>query len=200
MVKFLLALDNGTLPQFNAIAVDGRVMAFACLLGILIAIALSFLPGLRSGRNLNVGLKSGARNQAIGRGERIRGGLVIGQIGLTLVLLTGAGLLMRSFFNVMHVAPGFDIESTMVMTLSLPTTISAAFGRRASTSSYDGRSARPQTAAAAPRGSVARIIARTRAATSGSRSMLRGASIFGNTSFAYPSIPSRSRRSRAASI
>ena len=123
-VNLLLALDNGSLPPVNRIAVDGRVMTFACLLGILIAIALSFLPGLRSGRNLNLGLKAGARNQTIGRGDRFRGALVIGQIGLTLVLLTGAALLGRSFSKVMQVRPGFDIESTMVMTLSLPTTIS----------------------------------------------------------------------------
>jgi putative ABC transport system permease protein len=123
-VKLLLLLDKGSLPQFNAIAVDMRVMTFACLLGVLIAIVLSFLPGLRSGRNLNLGLKAGARSQAIGRGERFRGALVVGQIGLTLVLLTGAGLLARSFLKVMQVTPGFDMESTMVMTLSLPTTIS----------------------------------------------------------------------------
>jgi len=123
-VKLLLVLDKGTLPQFNAIAVDTRVMSFACLLGVLIAIVLSFLPGLRSGRNLNPGLKAGSRNQAMGRGERLRGALVVGQIGLTLVLVTGAGLLGRSFLKVMQVGTGFNIESTMVMTLSLPTTIS----------------------------------------------------------------------------
>ena len=123
-VKLLLVLDKGTLPQFNAIAIDTRVMSFACLLGILIAIVLSFLPGLRSGRNLNPGLKAGSRSQTIGRGERLRGALVVGQIGLTLVLLTGAGLLGRSFLKVMEVGTGFNIESTMVMTLSLPTTIS----------------------------------------------------------------------------
>jgi predicted permease len=122
-VKLLLVLDKGTLPRVNTIAVDGRVMTFACLLGVLIAIVLSFLPGLRSGRNLNLGLKAGARSHTIGRGERLRGALVVGQIGLTLVLLTGAGLLARSLFNVMQVQPGFDIESTVVMTLTLPTTI-----------------------------------------------------------------------------
>lgn len=122
--KVLLFLDKGTLPQFNMIAVNWRVMAFACLLGIVIAVVLSLLPGLRSGRNLTVGLKASARSHTIGRGKRLRGVLVAGQIGLTLVLLTGGGLLARSFFKLMQVNTGFDIESTMVMTLSLPTTIS----------------------------------------------------------------------------
>lgn len=123
-VKLLLALDKGTLPQFNAIAVDTRVMTFACVLGVLIAVVLSFLPVLGSGSNLNLGLKAGARSQTIGRGERLRGALVVGQIGLTLILLTGAGLLGRSFLKLMQVTTGFDVESTMAMTLSLPTTIS----------------------------------------------------------------------------
>lgn len=123
-VKVLLILDKGAMPQINTIAVNARVMVFASLVGILIAVVLSVLPGLRSGRNLNSGLKTGARGQTIGRGERFRSALVVGQIGLTLVLLTGAGLLGRSLFKAMQVKPGFDIESTIVMTLSLPTTIS----------------------------------------------------------------------------
>ena len=123
-VRLLLVLDKGTLPRVNTIAVDSRVLGFACALGIVIAVVLSFLPGLRSQRDLNVGLKSGARGQTPGgKGARLRGALVVGQIGLTLVLLTGAGLLVRSFLNLMAVQPGFNIESTMAMTLSLPTTI-----------------------------------------------------------------------------
>jgi predicted permease len=121
-VRSLLLLEKGTLPRVNAITIDARVMVFACALGILIAIVLSFLPALRSGCDLNVGLKAGART-ASGTGGRLRGGLVVAQVGMTLVLLTGAGLLARSFLNVMGIKPGFDIDSTMVMTLSLPTTI-----------------------------------------------------------------------------
>ena len=122
-VRLLLVLEKGTLPKVNTVAVDARVMGFACALGILIAIVLSFLPGLRSRRNLTLGLKSGARQTVGGKGARLRGALVVGQIGLTLVLLTGAGLLARSFINVMAIKPGFDIDSAMVMTLTLPTTI-----------------------------------------------------------------------------
>jgi len=123
-VRLLLALDKGTLPRINTIAIDGRVLGFACGLGILIAFVLSFLPGLRSKRDLTLGLKSGARSQTVGgKGARLRGALVVGQVGLTLVLLTGAGLLARSFLNVAAIQPGFDIDSTVAMTLSLPTTI-----------------------------------------------------------------------------
>ncbi len=122
-VRLLLVLEKGTLPRFNDIAVDVRVMGFACAIGILIAIVLSLLPGLRSRRDLIPSLKSGARGRNGGKGGRLRGALVVAQVGMTLVLLTGAGLLARSFLKVMDIKPGFDIESTMVMTLSLPTTI-----------------------------------------------------------------------------
>lgn len=123
-VRLLLVLDKGGLPRINTIAVDGRVLLFACLLGVLIAIVLSFLPGLRSRHDLQAGLKSGARGQTIGgRGARLRGALVVGQVGLTLVLLTGAGLLARSFMNVMAIKPGFETGGSVAMNLSLPSTI-----------------------------------------------------------------------------
>jgi predicted permease len=124
-VRLLLALDKGTLPRINTIGVDLRVLGFACGLGVLIAIVLSFLPSLRSRQDLNLGLKPGGRGLTIGgRGARVRGFLVVGQVALTLLLLTGAGLLARSLFNVMSVNPGFDTSSTLAMTLTLPTTIS----------------------------------------------------------------------------
>jgi predicted permease len=124
-VRLLLVLDKGSLPRINTIGVDLRVLSFACGLGVLIAIVLSFLPSLRSRQDLNFALKPGSRGLTLGgRGARLRGFLVVGQVALTLVLLTGAGLLARSLFNVMNVKPGFDTNSTLAMTLTLPTTIS----------------------------------------------------------------------------
>lgn len=123
-VRALLVLDKGTLPRINTIAVDGRVLAFACALGVLIAFVLSLLPGLRSRHDLNLSLKPGSHGLTVGgRGARLRGLLVVGQVGFTLVLLTGAGLLARSLFNVMSVRPGFETNGALAMTLTLPTTI-----------------------------------------------------------------------------
>ncbi len=123
-VRLVLLLDNGTFPRVNTIGVDMRVLAFACALAILIAIVLSFLPGVRSRRDLTLGLQSGARQTSGRRRARLCGALVVGQLALTLVLLTGAGLLVRSFLNAMDVKPGFESGGAVVMTLSLPTTIS----------------------------------------------------------------------------
>lgn len=123
-VRLLLVLDKGMLPRINTIGVDLRVLGFACGLGVLIAIVLSFLPGLRSRHDLNLALKPGCRGLTVGGGARVRGFLVVGQVAITLVLLTGAGLLARSLFKVMSVNPGFDTSSALAMTLTLPTTIS----------------------------------------------------------------------------
>jgi predicted permease len=122
-VKSVLLLEKGTLPRFNPISIDARVLAFACALGLLVAVVLSFLPALSSRRDLNLGLNSATRTQTP-KGGGLRSLLVVGQIGVTVVLLTGAGLLVRSFLKVMAVQPGFDKSGALVMNLSLPTTIS----------------------------------------------------------------------------
>src|SRR6185295_1957044 len=101
-----------------------RVLAFACALGVLIAGVLSFLTGLRARRDLTLGLKRGISGTVGGKGSRLRGALVVGQIGLTLVLLTGAGLLIRSFIKVMEKQPGFESGGAVAMMLSLPSTVS----------------------------------------------------------------------------
>jgi putative ABC transport system permease protein len=123
-IRMLLVLDYGSLPRVNAISVDARVLGFACALGVLIAVVLSFLPGLRTRRDLNLGLKPGTTGVVGGKGARLRGALVVGQIGITLVLLTGAGLLIRSFLKVMEKQPGFESGGAVAMHLSLPSTVS----------------------------------------------------------------------------
>ena len=124
-IQLLVLLDKDTLPHLNAIAVDGRVLAFACALAVLIAVALGLLPGLRLGKqSLEAGLREAGRGQsAAGASRRLRSALVVAQIGLTLVLLTGASLLGRSFLKLMRIDPGFTPESAVAMTLSLPSTI-----------------------------------------------------------------------------
>ena len=121
-VSLLLQLDQRNLPRLNVIAVDWRVLLFACGLAMLIAVALGLLPALRFARqDLPKGLKESGRGQT--SGGRLRGALVAVQISLTLVLLTGAGLLGRSFLKLSQVDPGFKTGGAVVMTLALPSTI-----------------------------------------------------------------------------
>jgi putative ABC transport system permease protein len=121
-VTLLLQLDQTNLPRLNVIAVDWRVLLFACGLAVLIALALGLLPALRFARqDLPKGLKESGRGQT--SGGRLRGALVAVQISLTLVLLTGAGLLGRSFLKLSQVDPGFETGGAVAMTLALPSTI-----------------------------------------------------------------------------
>jgi len=124
-VALLLQLDQRNLPRVNVIAVDGRVLLFACGLAVLIAVALGLLPALRFARqDLPSELKESGRGQSAGAmSRRLRGALVAVQISLTLVLLTGAGLLGRSFLKLRQIDPGFKTGSAVAMTLALPSTI-----------------------------------------------------------------------------
>ncbi len=123
-VEFLLLLDNQTLPQVNAVAVDKRVTLFAGALAVLIAVLLGSLPAFKFRKqNLPNGLKDGRGQSADAGSQRLRGALVVTQIGLTLVLLIGAGLLGRSFIKLLRTDPGFKTENALAMTLSLPSTI-----------------------------------------------------------------------------
>jgi len=121
-VTLLLRLDQTNLPRLNVIKVDVRALLFACGLAVLVAVALGLLPALRFARqDLPKGLKESGRGQT--SGGRLRGLLVAVQISLTLVLLTGAGLLGRSFLKLSQVDPGFKIGGAVAMTLALPSTI-----------------------------------------------------------------------------
>ncbi len=121
-VSLLLQLDEKNLPRLNVVAVDWRVLSFACGLSVLIAVALGLLPALRFARqDLPKGLKESGRGQT--SGGRLRGALVAVQISLTLVLLTGAGLLGRSFLKLSQINPGFKTGGAVAMTLSLPSTV-----------------------------------------------------------------------------
>ncbi|HWQ31485.1 MAG TPA: ABC transporter permease [Blastocatellia bacterium] len=121
----LLELNRGNLPRADEIAVNWRALLFTLGLAALIAIVLGLVPVARfAGVDLHTDLKEAGRGQtASGFSQRLRGLLVVAQIAVTLVLLTGAGLLGRSFLKLMQTDPGFRSESAVAMTLSLPTTI-----------------------------------------------------------------------------
>lgn len=131
-VRLLLLLDNGKLPKVNPVSVNGRVLLFAISVAVVIAIALGFLPLLRfKDKDLQPGMKDGSRGKSRGvSSRRVRGALLVAQISLTLVLLTGAGLLAHSFLKLTRVDPGFSTSGAIAMTLSLPSTITPAEDER----------------------------------------------------------------------
>jgi len=106
------------LPRFNEIALDWRVLAFTLTCTIITGIGFSLAPAFQSARlNVNTALKEAAGKGAAGRG-RLRRGLVIAEVALSLILLTSAVLLIRTFVNLRRVEPGFATRQVMTFQIS----------------------------------------------------------------------------------
>ncbi len=120
-VEALRAFGPQNIPRLNEIGVDGRVLAFTLFISLLTAIVFGLAPALRASRvDLNETLKEGGRG-ASDRGHHLtRKLLVVSEVALSLVLLIGAGLLIRSYQRIVNAHPGFDSRNVHAMRLSLP--------------------------------------------------------------------------------
>ncbi len=121
-VDLMLRLNQGNLPRAGEISVNPRAFSFAFALSVLIAVMLGVVSVLHfAHRDLQDGLKESARGQTANvASRRLRGFFVVAQVALTLILLVGAGLLGRSFVQLLRVDPGFRPDSAVAMNLSLP--------------------------------------------------------------------------------
>ncbi len=121
-VEALISLNQGKLPRADEISVNARALIFTFALSFLVAITLGLLPLVRfGGRDLHERLKEGGRaHSASAASQQLRGLLVAAQVALTLVLLVGAGLLVKSFLKLLQVDPGFRAESAVAMELTPP--------------------------------------------------------------------------------
>ena len=120
-VRALLALaPAGIIPRAAEVHLDATVIGFALGLGSVTGILFGLLPAVQAtGRELRTFLGQGGR-AVTGRSEGLRSLLVVSEIALTLVLLTGAGLLLKSFLRMRAVDPGFRAENVLTMTVDLP--------------------------------------------------------------------------------
>ncbi|HSB09401.1 MAG TPA: ABC transporter permease [Blastocatellia bacterium] len=123
-VKVLRLIGSESIPRLNEVAVDVRALAFTGLISLLTGIVFGLAPALRASRvDLNEALKDGGRpgDGASGRGQhRTRKLLVGAEVALSLVLLIGAGLLVRSYHRVLGAHPGFNPHNILSMRLPLP--------------------------------------------------------------------------------
>jgi putative ABC transport system permease protein len=121
-LQALLALMPFELPRANGIALNSRALAFTFGLCLLVGLVFGMLPAAQiSGNNLVARLRDGSRIVAGNLGvQRLRGLLVTFQLALAIVLLAGAGLLIRSFLLLEAVKPGFDTSHLLTMSLELP--------------------------------------------------------------------------------
>jgi len=115
----LVGLD--TLPRLSEIGVDGRVVTFTFLVALLTGILFGLAPALRASRvDLNGVLKDSGRS-SVGKGHhRLRSLFVVVQVALSLMLLIGAGLLVRSYQRIHNSNPGFNARNVLSLRLSLP--------------------------------------------------------------------------------
>jgi putative ABC transport system permease protein len=121
-VHTLLAWTEGPVRNLAQAHVDARMLGFALFIAVGTGMCFGVFPALRmSSLRLDPILKEGGRGVAGSRG-RLQSGLIIAEIGLALMLLTGAGLLVRSFMKLMSVSPGFVAQYALAMDLSIPNT------------------------------------------------------------------------------
>jgi putative ABC transport system permease protein len=119
-VPAIRTLSAGSIPRVEDVAVDARVMGFAALASLLTGVVFGLAPAWQASRaSIGDALKEGSRGSA-SAGGRARGALLVGEMALSMVLLVGAALLLRSFDRLTSVNPGFDAERVLAFQVALP--------------------------------------------------------------------------------
>ena len=114
-------LAVGQIPRAELIAVDGYVLGFTMLVSVATGLIFGLAPALQASRtNLNTALKEGTHGAKGASGQRLRGALVVTEVALSLLLLVGAGLMIKSFWRLQQVDPGFDPRNLLNIEVTLP--------------------------------------------------------------------------------
>jgi len=119
-VQLLVAISPTSVPRSKEIDLDARVVLFTLGISILTGIVFGVVPALQASKpDLNEVLKDAGRGST-GRRHLLRSGLVAAEVALTVVLLIGAGLMIRSFYKLQQVDPGYNEENVLSFSISLP--------------------------------------------------------------------------------
>jgi putative ABC transport system permease protein len=115
------AFSPGSVPRLAETRLDANVLLFSVLLSFVTGILFGLVPALQAtSRGLHESLKEGARGSSSGHRGKFRAVLVVAEMAIALVLMTGAGLLIQSFSRLMKVNPGFSSNRRMTFLLNLP--------------------------------------------------------------------------------
>jgi predicted permease len=119
--RALVAAQPADIPRLEQIGIGGTVVAFTALIAVLTGLLFGTLPALQvTGARMTQSLRESGRGALSGvRGTRIRGALVVSELALAIVLLFGAGLLIRSFLQMTRVDTGFRTENAITFRVSL---------------------------------------------------------------------------------
>jgi putative ABC transport system permease protein len=119
LLNGFLGLYAGTLPRADVIALDWRAFSFAFVTTVAAALLFGLLPALRAASGGPLRIQSRGAANAIGRARLLRG-LVVGEVALSVTLVVGAGLLLRSYDNIRGVDLGFDARGVYTISQLLP--------------------------------------------------------------------------------
>jgi predicted permease len=150
ILKTVARLNPGDIPRFDEVSIDGRVLLFALLISLGTGLVFGILPALAASRvNVSELLRQGGERGIVGGWSRARHALIVTDVALAVVLLAGAGLLIRSYLNVEFEDKGFA-PSTLTMRLAMDTQSGAQSGTQPRT---------PQRAAALSQSVIGAIAA-----------------------------------------
>ncbi len=120
-MDILISLNPGDIPRLAEARIDGRVFAFTLALSILTAFIFGIVPALFASKpDLQEAIKETGQTVTSSSGLKFHNLLIVSEIAVTLVLLVGAGLMIRSFLQLHEVNPGFNTENMLTMRIWLP--------------------------------------------------------------------------------
>jgi predicted permease len=121
--RALLVIAAGQLPRTSEIGLDGTVLLFALAASIITGVLFGLAPALRARHtDLQTSLREAGRGLVSGSGQRLRTGLVVSEVALAVVLIVGAGLMTRSFIQLLRVDLGFRPERLLAVNFTINTT------------------------------------------------------------------------------
>jgi predicted permease len=121
-LQVVRSINPGNIPRLDAITLDGTVLFFTFAVSIVTGLLFGLAPAVRAARvDLHTSMKAGGRNTqgdgGFGSRRRLRSLLVVAEVAISLMLLVGAGLLIRSFVKLQQVLPGFEPEGVISLRL-----------------------------------------------------------------------------------
>jgi putative ABC transport system permease protein len=121
LVSVLPQSQLSAMPFLTSLHIDTGILAFSVALSLLTGLIFGLAPALQSSKlDLNEALKEGGRQTSAGAGHRLRSAMVVTEIALAVVLLVGAGLMMKSLLRLLQTNIGFQTDNLLTMTVILP--------------------------------------------------------------------------------